>query len=136
MPYATQADMVGHFGEPEIIQLTDRHPAPLGLVDAVVLGQALTRGAGEIDGYLGVRYTLPLPFVPARLLDLACDIARYHLYTYEAPELVSTRYHDAIKVLQAVAEGRVSLGIPDTPPAAGGLVEFVTGAKLFGRGVR
>lgn len=136
MPYATQADMVSHFGERELIDLTDRFDVPLGLINAAVLAKALTRADAEIDGYLGVRFSLPLSVVPALLLDLACDIAHYHLYTLEVPDLVSERYKAAIKTLQAIADGRVSLGLPAATPQGGGLVEMVSGPKLFSRGVR
>lgn len=137
MTYATQADMLAHFGEPELIQLTDRFDAPLGLVDPDVLGQALARADGEIDSYIATRHALPLATVPARLVDVACDIARYHLYTAAAPELIAQRYHDAIAWLRLVARGEVSLGLPELSGAAGmGLAEISTGARLFARGDR
>lgn len=137
MTYATQADMLAHFGEPELIQLTDRFDAPLGLIDPDVLGQALARADGEIDSYIAARVSLPLAVVPARLVDVACDIARYHLYTSAAPDLIAQRYHDAIAWLRLVARGEVSLGLPELSGAAGmGLAEMVAEPRLFRRGLR
>ncbi|ANQ83703.1 hypothetical protein dqs_0627 [Azoarcus olearius] len=137
MPYATQAEMVSRFGERELVELTDRFDAPLGLIDAGVLGKALADADVEIDGYIGARYTLPLATVPDRLVQLACDIARYHLYTNAVPELVAERYKAAIAFLRLVAAGGATLGLPETSGSAGmGLAEISTGRRLFARGDR
>lgn len=135
MPYATQADMLVRFGEPELIQLTDRFDAPLGLIDPDVLGQALARADGEIDSYIAARVSLPLATVPARLVDVACDLARYHLYIHAVPEHVETRYQAAVDWLRLVAKGAVMLGI-EAPSAGAGLAEISTGRRLFARGDR
>ena len=79
MPYATQTDLEQHFGLDELIELTDRATPPAGAIDADVLSHVQDAADGEIDGYIGMRYTLPLPSVPPRLVHLACDITRYHL---------------------------------------------------------
>ena len=137
MTYATQPDMVVRFGEPELVQLTDRFEAPLGLIDAAVLGQALARAGAEIDSYIATRVALPLATVPARLVDVACDLARYHLYTSAVPEHVATRYADAIKWLELVAKGVLSLGIEEPAGNVGmGLAEMVSEPRLFRRGMR
>ncbi|MCK2095630.1 gp436 family protein [Thauera aromatica] len=136
MTYATTADMVEHFGEREMVELTDRGEVPTGLIDEAVMQRALLCADAEIEGYLAVRYALPLPQVSDRLLHLACDIARYHLYPHEVSEHVKERYDAAVRVLREIAAGAVSLGLTGASTGGGdgaGLVEYVSAPRLFGR---
>lgn len=110
--YANRLAMIDRYGEGELIQLTDR--ARLGVIDDAVLDQALLDADAEIDGYLAVRYTLPLASTPPVLVRIACDVARYRLYDDAATEEVRNRYTDAVKWLAAIARGLVSLGMPPT----------------------
>ena len=129
--YATLPDMSARYGEAEMIQRTDR--ANIGVVDVAVLDQALADAAHEIDGYLAVRYTLPLAHTPPVLMRISCDVARYRLYDDQAPEEVRNRYNDAVKWLAAIARGLVSLGMPPTEaPAAPGPV-FTSEARRCSR---
>lgn len=121
MTYATQQDMIDRFAQTELVQLTDR--ANTGNIDATVLGQALADANAAIDGYLQGRYTLPLAVVPQVLTQYACDIARYRLYDDAASEQVQKRYDDAIKFLELVAQGKITLGLSsggDAPAEADG----------------
>jgi phage gp36-like protein len=115
MPYATQADLEARFGQRELIQLTDRAIPPTGAVDGAVLNAALADADARIDAYLQGRYTLPLADAPAILVQLASDIARYLLQDDRATDEVRRRYGDAIRYLEQVAAGKVSLS-----PAPGG----------------
>lgn len=121
MPYATQQDLVDRFGQSEIAQLTDR--AAGTTIDAAVVGKALQDADDEINGYLAVRYALPLAAAPKILSRLACDIARYFLHEDRATEIVAQRHKDAIAYLRDVSSGRVSLGLDaanQEPAQAGG----------------
>ena len=114
MPYATQAQMIDRFGEAELIQLTDRGAAQTGIIVAAGLNAALLDADEEIDSYLRSVRTLPLAApIPERLVRVACDLARYHLYDDHAPEGVRTRYQDGIRWLRDVAAGKASLGEVD-----------------------
>ncbi len=137
MTYASQADLETHFGTLELIQLTDRATPPADAIDVAVLGHAQAAADAEIDGYLAGRYAVPLSPVPPRVVDLACDITRYHLYTHAAPDLVAERYRAAIAFLKLVMDGKASLGLPETSGSAGmDLAEISTGCRLFARGDR
>lgn len=121
MTYATQQDLIDRFGNTEIAQLTDRDGD--GAIDTVVVDQALLDADQVIDGYLQSRHALPLPNVPQVLVTYACDIARYRLYDERATEQVRRRYEDALKFLQMVGQGKVSLGLDaagEAAPSAGG----------------
>lgn len=134
MPYATQDDMTARFGEREMIELTDRDNTA-GEIVPDVLTPALDDAVAEIDSYLQSRYALPLSHVPAALIRIACDIARFRLYDDEAPEAVSERYQSAVKFLKSIATGQLSLGpsADGEAPTASGTAEMVSGGRIFGR---
>jgi phage gp36-like protein len=115
VPYATQADMEARFGVDELTQLTDRVGA--GVPDAAIVARSLADADAEIDGYLATRYALPLATVPSMLARIACDIARYRLWEDRASEEVRRRYEDARRILESIAKGMVSLGLPEANAA-------------------
>lgn len=120
--YAIEADMLMRFQLTELIQLTNRDRKATA-VDALVLDRALSDADAEIDARLAPRYKLPLLTVPRLLVNVACDIARYRLYDDRATEQVARRYEDALKLLNALASGKLSLGLDaqadGTPPVDG-----------------
>ena len=114
-PYATLADMQNRFSEAELIDLSDRGGA--GVMDSAVIDAALNDASATIDGYLAARYPLPLATVPDVLNRVSCDLARYYLYDERATEQVTKRHDDALKLLDKISNGSVTLGLPltDTP---------------------
>ena len=107
--YATEADLVARFGR-NILNIAQMFPA-----DAPnPLETSLQDACEEVDGYLAVRYPLPLPNVPNNLKRLVCDIARYKLHFEAAPEAVELRYKMAIDFLKGVRDGKNSLAILDS----------------------
>lgn len=140
MSYATQANMIARFGEPEVIALSDR--ANLGVLDSAVLAGALAEADAEIDPYLAPRHVLPLASVPRILSGFACDIARYRLCgtggVTETDE-VRNRYKDAIKFLENVASGKIGLGLSaaNQVAAPANTVQFsAPGSRVFDRANR
>ncbi len=111
MPYATQADLDQRFGAAELIRLTDRATPRTGQIDAAVVARAIADAEAEINGYLQGRYALPLASVPAVLVRVTSDIARYYLYDDAATDQVRDRYKDSVALLKGIADGRVSLGL-------------------------
>lgn len=88
-----------------------------------------------IDGYLGQRYALPLDPVPSILRAWAKDIVRYRLHKdlqHDEKSAVYRRYKDAIKLLEQVRDGVLSLGIGDPNPV-GGDVKISSGPRQFDR---
>ena len=113
MPYATLADLTTRYGEEEIRQRTDRTGS--GVVDAAVVAQALADASAEIDAYLAGRFTLPLATVPPHLVRICCAIARYRLWDDAMPERVRVEYQDAVRLLESIAKGTVTLGLSIDP---------------------
>lgn len=111
MAYASAADLIDRFGEPELVQLTDTTQS--GVVDAGRLALELDSASGQMDMYLGARNPLPLTSITqgqaSELTRLCCDIARYRLWNDRASDEVRIRYQDAIGVLEMIAKGTLPL---------------------------
>lgn len=139
MSYATQANMIARFGEDEVLALTDR--ASSGVIDGLVLTDALAEADAEIDPYLAPRHVLPLASTPRILSGFACDIARYRLCGAGVSETdeVRNRYKDAIKFLEKIARGEIGLGMDAANHVAQptNTVQFATPTgRVFDRAAR
>ena len=133
--YCTQADIEARFGQAELVQLTDR--SRTGTVDAVAVAQAIGDATAEIDVYLATRYTLPLSAVPPVLVRVACDLAVYHLFAARRSggvvESVRDRYKDAVRLLENISKGSVTLGAEPPPATADDLVMMVSAPAVWSR---
>jgi phage gp36-like protein len=107
MTYATQQDLVDRFGATELKQLTD--PAAGATIDATVVARALADADAEIDTRLAAYYALPLAVVPAVMVRVAADLARYYLWDARATDQVRNRFKDAIGLLDKIGSGAVQL---------------------------
>lgn len=120
MPYASQADIVELYGANALV-VADRNGD--GVPDADAVARALDLSSGEMDTYIGRRYSLPLPALTissaAHLTQLCVDIAIYRLALSQdvATTEHRVRYEDALSVLTKIADGRAALTL--APPAPG-----------------
>ncbi|WP_278395351.1 gp436 family protein [Acinetobacter venetianus] len=103
--YATRQDLEARFGANELANLEAMQTNP----DAV--NEALQDATEEIDGYVGVKYALPLPSIPTTLKRVACNIARYRLYFQRPTEEVEKRYESELEYLKSLAAGKAVLNI-------------------------
>lgn len=131
--YATQSDMVLLFGEKEVRQITDR--LLTGAIDTPVLTDALQLASDEIDAYIGSRYPLPLASTPRLLMRVCCDVARYRLLgsDVQETEAARNRYRDAIRTLEQVRDGHMSLGLDmaQQPVGTSDTVGIINGRRVF-----
>lgn len=96
--------------------------------------EALLADAAQfIDGYLRARYSLPLDPVPTSLKRVAGDVARYYLHEDRATDEIQRRYKDAVKLLESIAAGEVTLGAQDPSPATAGAPQVSTPGRVFTR---
>lgn len=131
MSYCTLEAFIQRFGEADAIGLTDRVGG--GIPDAAVFARAEVDARAEIDGYVGVRYALPLLVVPDAISRIAGDIMRYRLTEGLVSEEVRTRYEDARRWLESVSAGRIALDQPLRSVAlASGGVAVVAPLSVFG----
>ena len=85
------------------------------------------------------RYPLPLASVPRELTDWALALARHWLYSrrpegQDLPPAVVDAYRDALKALDAVRDGKMSLAVAseDVPAASeGARLHVVAPDRLF-----
>jgi phage gp36-like protein len=135
MAYCTQDDLLKLISEKELAELTTESG---GVPDAAVVAEAIARAEAEIDAYLGVRYTLPLGTVPARVKVLAVDVAIYHLFTRRGiqEEVRRLRYSDALAFLRDVAAGKaqvVGLDGTEISGEAEEVTEMTSAPRVFSR---
>jgi phage gp36-like protein len=110
MLYAIQQDFVDAFGESEAIMLTNLDTPNATEISSAPMDSALRRASNLIDTYCGSRYSLPLNPLPEVVNGYCLDIARYFLDRVRDREDVRQRYEDAIKYLEQVCKGQISLG--------------------------
>lgn len=111
--YCTQADIEKRIGLAELLQLTDRSRS--GQVDTDAVAAAIVDAATELEVYLTGRYTLPFASAPPVLVPLAVSLAVYNLFSARRGggmiDDVRNRYRDAIRLLEKINSGEVSLGV-------------------------
>lgn len=140
MPYCTLDDIKDRIPEANIIQLTDDEG--LGAANQTRVDKAVTAADSVIDGYLRGRYSLPLSTVPELIKTIAIDISVYKLYErrleLEMPEAMSSRYKNALKMLEQIQKGLIKLGIEsaETGPGQGHYKTNITSDdRTFGKDV-
>lgn len=83
---------------------------------AALIQQAIADADAEIDGYLAVRYSVPLAPVPAVIIKMSKDIAVYNLFSRigidenDGTKNYLNRYRAAIDYFKLIASGKVDLG--------------------------
>ncbi len=117
MSYATLAQLIDRYGEPMLIDLTDREEPAAGAIVAAVVARALADTDAMIDGYLAGRYALPLAETPTLLTDLALQIALYKLHRNVVSEKVQRDHDAAVRTLRDIAAGTVRLDVAGAEPA-------------------
>lgn len=101
--YATEEDLIKRFGN-EVENLKTMLPEG-------AIAEALQDATEEIDSYVAVKYSLPLPSIPSTLQRIACNIARYRLYFQQPTDEVENRYKAEIDFLKRIADGKAVLNI-------------------------
>lgn len=121
MPYCTLNDIRAQLPESNIVQLTDDEG--FGVIDQLRVGMAISVADSIINGYLGGRYTLPLETVPDLIKTIAIDITIYKLYErrleLEMPESMLNRYKNAVRLLEYIQKGTVSIDVQEEGEEAG-----------------
>jgi len=119
MPYCTLDDIKKLIPEDALIQLTDDEG--LGTVNQTRVDEAIAQADAEIDSYCGGRYSVPFSTVPEIIKKFSVDIAIYNLYSRRVeviPEVRSERYRNAIRQLEGISKGLISLGVDPAPSAS------------------
>jgi phage gp36-like protein len=142
--YLTAQEFIDRYTQREALLLTAEGNS--STVDTVRLERGLADASSMVDGYLARRFQLPLmgvatlqPVVPDVIKRLTGDVARYLLTGTHVreTEAIRNRYNDAIKQLDHIANGTVSMGVelvlmssPSAP--TGGASAVRSGGRAFG----
>lgn len=108
--YCTLDDLKKVLPEENLIQLTDDES--LGSIKEERIAEAIAQADGEIDSFIGGRYTVPLTSVPAVIRRCSTSIATYHLYKRRVEDIPDSRrgdYKDAIDILKSIREGNMNI---------------------------
>ncbi|KAF0145108.1 MAG: mu-like prophage Flumu protein gp36 [Nitrospirae bacterium] len=128
MPYCALADIIDQVPEQKVIELTDDENT--GQVNTSRVDKAIATAGSIIDGYLRGRYTLPLSTVPELIKTISIDISVFKLYErrreMDMPESLTNRYKNAVKLLEQIQKGLISLGIEAEASAAGSAGSYKT----------
>jgi len=122
MAYLTREELLAFIPRRAAVELTCDDPYNMPEEPVMeVIDAALLSAEELIDGYLRGRYALPLPVTPTIVRDLARVIARYRLYERQPeaaiPEAVTETWKNAVRTLEQIRAGRISLGVPETARA-------------------
>lgn len=123
----TLQDLIDHFGQKEIAELTDRENYEV--IDEVVVNKAIRAATAEVAPYLraaglvitnaqGETVYINATKSPDDLILKTCDIARYFLYENGTIDIVKERYDNAVTWLKLVMKNPTMLTGPESAVAA------------------
>lgn len=117
MAYCSAEDIYKIIPQAQVVRLTDDEGT--GAVNADRLTEAIADASETIDVYIADRADLPIADpVPPILGKWCADMAVYNLYSRvmeEIPPTRAERHKAAIRALEQVAAGKLSLGIQPAP---------------------
>lgn len=125
MKYATLEELNRRFGTREL-QILAPGDEPAG-IDPDLIEAALNDAQAEIDSYIGQRYRIPLSSVPDVLVGVACDLARFRLYSTNPTEEVMNRHNQRIAFLRDVSSGKAGIPVEGNQQGSALAVGFTGG---------
>lgn len=135
MAYSAKSDILEQLDKAILIQLTDDDG--IGVVDDDKVTRGITDADATIDAYCQGRYSVPLSPVPDKMRQVSVDLAIYNLYSRRgdaAPETRRDRHKEAIRFMEKVAEGKISLGSSaPAPETTGNSVDIDQSDRIFTR---
>lgn len=127
MAYCTLQQLKDRYSEQLLVEVSNRGAVATDQVDATLIARAIADADAVIDGYLKVRYALPLsPEVPALVTDLSLAIAVYKAHASVVAQKIRDDYRDALKTLAQISAGAIKLDVAGLEPAGGGAGEVRT----------
>jgi phage gp36-like protein len=134
MAYCSEDDLLKMIPQADLADLTvESGEVP----DSLIIAEAISKAAAEIDAYLGVKYVVPLASPPDQVKALAVDLAIYHLYSRRSivPPVWQQRYDAAIAFLKQVETGEVVIVGPggEAPTVAKEVTDASSARRVFSR---
>lgn len=132
--YTGTRQLADRIGQSELIQITNPQDPTATAIDPVRMLNALDDIEALIDAKLSPRFHIPLASVPRLLSNIAADLLRARLYDDRIPESIANREKAALRLLDDIASGKLSLGLDlasQTTAPADGPSFFQGGASIF-----
>ena len=134
MAYCSEDDLLKMIPQADLADLTvESGEVP----DSLIIIDAISKAAAEIDSYLGVKYVVPLATPPDRVKALAVDLAIYHLYSRRSivPPVWQQRYDAAVAFLKQVVAGQLVIVGPqgELPTVAKEVTDATNAPRAFSR---
>lgn len=120
MRYCSLADLQLAIPPQTLIWLSNDDESATAINQAVV-EEAVRQAEELVDAHLRGRYNLPLGGtdapVPSVVKDMTVNLARHWLYARrpegsELPDAVTRTYKSALQMLEAIRDGRLTIGAP------------------------
>ncbi len=121
--YCTIDDLLGQISEDVVIGLTDDTGS--GQINMDAVDRAIADASSKVDAFCQARYDVPFEPVPKLITGLAVDIAIYNLFSRRgfddntADKVVIDRYKEAVRILEMLHLGRMTIGVASPPPPQG-----------------
>ena len=134
MAYCSEDDLLKMIPQADLADLTvESGEVP----DSLIIIDAISKAAAEIDSYLGVKYVVPLATPPDQVKALAVDLAIYHLYSRRSivPPVWQQRYDAAVAFLKQVVAGQMVIVGPqgELPTVAKEVTDATSAIRAFTR---
>jgi len=116
MAYSTLSDIQEQLSDDKLVDLTQDDPA-ISSIDTSKVDRAIADADEEIESYCAKKYAIPFSTTPDLVRKLSVDIAVYNLYARrgDAPDFRKERYKNAVKLLEKISTGMVTLGVTPAP---------------------
>ncbi|MFA5161155.1 MAG: DUF1320 domain-containing protein [Elusimicrobiales bacterium] len=137
MAYCSVGDLSGRLSDEKLIQLTD--DGNTGSANQDRAAAAIADAQELIDGYLRGRMTLPLNPVPGLIKNIAVTLAAYSLFqrrlnVMPAPEQMKNDYDGAIRTLEKIQSGKITINDADAARGPGSYkVNKTRRDRMFGK---
>jgi phage gp36-like protein len=126
MAYCTIQELTDRYSARMLIDISDRGDSATGEIDEALIDRAIADADALIDGYLSVRYRLPLAAVPRLVRDLSLRVSIYYAHAHVASDKIRKDYEEALATLKHVSMGVMRLDLDGIEPAASGAAEVRT----------
>lgn len=110
-PYLTGEEYVERYTVEETVRLTDE--TRMGTIDEDKLRRALEDASAFANGYVGVKYPVPLAAAPESLKGIVAALARENLHKTRPLPAVTEAADRARAQLRDISAGRMTLLLPD-----------------------
>lgn len=134
--YCTLDDLLEKVSEDVLIDITTDGGIDAVAVDQDKVNDAIADASALIDSFCQKKYDVPFDPAPRIIKKIAVDLTLYELFSLrginedEDQEIV-TKQKQAIRFLEKIASGALTIGVPSPPP--GNSLKVESQDRVFSR---